>query len=125
VWQSTEFRVLDAGEGGEWATFIRLLQMVVIPFIAVSLIAGIGKLGYREARDLALKGGGVLLVLWGIALLFVTALPLAFPAWESASFFSTSLVAEREPFDFLGLYIPRNPLPDEEIAIAGQQRAAR
>jgi Na+/H+-dicarboxylate symporter len=90
--------------------FIRLLQMVVIPFIAVSLIAGIGKLEYREARDLALKGGGVLLVLWGIALAFVASLPLAFPEWESASFFSASLVAEREAFDFLGLYIPRNPL---------------
>jgi len=90
--------------------FIRLLQMVVIPFIAVSLIGGIGKLDYREARDLALKGGGVLLLLWAIALAFVTMLPLAFPEWESASFFSASLVAEREPFDFLGLYIPRNPL---------------
>jgi hypothetical protein len=52
----------------------------------------------------------VLLVLWAIALAFVAALPLAFPEWQSASFFSASLVAEREAFDFLGLYIPRNPL---------------
>jgi Na+/H+-dicarboxylate symporter len=90
--------------------FIRLLQMVVIPFIAVSLVGGIGRLGYREARDLALKGGAVLLVVWALALTFVAALPLAFPEWTSASFFSASLVAEREPFDFLGLYIPSNPV---------------
>jgi len=32
-----------------------------------------------------------------------------FPANQSASFFSTSLIEEREPFDFLNLYIPANP----------------
>jgi len=32
-----------------------------------------------------------------------------FPPHESASFFSTTLTQEREPFDFLNLYIPTNP----------------
>jgi hypothetical protein len=35
--------------------------------------------------------------------------PLAFPDWPSASFFSTSLVEEAKPVDFLKLYIPANP----------------
>jgi Na+/H+-dicarboxylate symporter len=90
--------------------FIRLLQMTVVPYIAVSLIGAVGGLDYGSARQLALKGGAVLLMTWAVALSVVVAMPLAFPVWESASFFSTSLVAEREPFDFLGLYIPSNPL---------------
>ena len=36
-------------------------------------------------------------------------MPLTFPAIESASFFSTTLVEERPPVDFLALYIPSNP----------------
>jgi Na+/H+-dicarboxylate symporter/ABC-type amino acid transport substrate-binding protein len=39
----------------------------------------------------------------------VLAIPLAFPEWESASFFSRSLVEVPEPVDFLALYIPSNP----------------
>src|SRR6185295_13834776 len=35
--------------------------------------------------------------------------PLMFPVKTDASFFSTSLLAERESFDFLNLYIPTNP----------------
>ena len=35
--------------------------------------------------------------------------PLMFPPSQSASFFSTTLLQEREPFDFLNLYIPTNP----------------
>ena len=35
--------------------------------------------------------------------------PLMFPPNQNASFFSTTLLEEREPFDFLSLYIPTNP----------------
>ena len=36
--------------------FIKLLQMSILPFIVVSLIAGIGGLSYDQARVLAKKG---------------------------------------------------------------------
>jgi Na+/H+-dicarboxylate symporter len=39
----------------------------------------------------------------------VLAFPIAFPDWESASFFTRSLVEAGEPVDFLSLYIPANP----------------
>jgi Na+/H+-dicarboxylate symporter/ABC-type amino acid transport substrate-binding protein len=48
-------------------------------------------------------------LLWLVAILVVMLFPLMFPPSQNASFFSASLVAEREPFDFLGLYIPTNP----------------
>ncbi len=89
--------------------FIKLLQMTVIPYIVVALVTGLGKLEYQQARKLVLSGGGVLLALWGIGLTVVFLAPLAYPDWPSPSFFSSSLIREREPVDFLALYIPANP----------------
>ncbi len=89
--------------------FVRLLEMTVLPYLMVSLILGIGRLDPASARQLFVRVGALTLVLWGLALAAVFAMPLSFPTLESASFFSTSVVAEREPTDFLALYIPANP----------------
>lgn len=89
--------------------FIQLLQMTVLPYILVALIAGLGRLEFREARRIALRGGAVLLLFWAVTLVVVALFPLAFPDFESGSFFSTSLVEEGAAVDFLGIYIPANP----------------
>ena len=95
----------------KWAgdAFIQLLQMTVLPYVMTSLIVGLGGLSYRQAATLARKGGLVLMLLWGIGLLTVLAMPLAFPNWQTASFFSTSLLEQTPQFNFLSLYIPSNP----------------
>lgn len=90
--------------------FIKLLQMTVMPFIFVSLVGSLGRLDASTARNLRIKAGSFLLVVWGLVLAVVVALPMAFPAMEASSFFSSSIVAVREPFDFLALYIPSNPI---------------
>lgn len=89
--------------------YIKLLQMTVLPYVTVSIIAGLGSLRAAQARTLGWRVGSLLLVLWAIALVAVFLFPLMFPSGENASFFSTALVEEREPFDFLNLYIPTNP----------------
>jgi Na+/H+-dicarboxylate symporter len=89
--------------------YIQLLQMTVLPYVIISLITGIGSLTYRQAKMLLIKVGGILLLLWLVSLVMVFLMPLAFPRWESASFFSTSLVQQKPSFDFLNLYIPANP----------------
>jgi Na+/H+-dicarboxylate symporter len=53
--------------------------------------------------------GALTLVLWGLTLAVVFVMPLTFPAIQNASFFSTTLVEERAPLDFVALYIPSNP----------------
>jgi Na+/H+-dicarboxylate symporter/ABC-type amino acid transport substrate-binding protein len=88
--------------------FIQLLQMTVLPYMMVSLITGLGGLSFREAASLGRSCGVLLLVLWSLGLAIVLILPLAYPDWEMASFFSTSLIEERQPINFLGLYIPAN-----------------
>jgi len=89
--------------------FVRLLQMSVLPYVTVSLLAGIGGLDAKTAKRLFLRVGALTLLLWGLALGCVFLMPLAFPALQAASFFSTTLIEERPPVDFLSLYIPSNP----------------
>ena len=62
-----------------------------------------------RARRLFVRVGALSLVLWALALGAVMVMPLAFPEVESASFFSTTLVENRPPLDFVALYIPSNP----------------
>jgi Na+/H+-dicarboxylate symporter len=89
--------------------FIKLLQMTILPYILVSLVYGIGGLTYNQAKDLARKGGLLLLLFWAIAFAMILLIPLSFPAWQSSAFFSTSLVETPPEVDFLNLYIPSNP----------------
>jgi Na+/H+-dicarboxylate symporter len=89
--------------------FILLLQMPVLPYITLSLITGLGQLNYQQVKMLALKAGSLLVLSWGIALAAMFVMPLTFPVWQSASFFSTSLVAKPEEVNFLTLFIPSNP----------------
>jgi Na+/H+-dicarboxylate symporter/ABC-type amino acid transport substrate-binding protein len=88
--------------------YVRLLQMTVLPYLIVSLIAGFGSLDTAKAGKLFLRVGILTLVLWGLALGLVFVMPLAFPTVLSASFFSTTLVEELPPVDFISLYIPSN-----------------
>ena len=89
--------------------FIQLLQMTILPYIMTSLIVGIGGLTFQEARNLALRGGVLLFVFWGLVLFTVFLMPMVFPTMESASFFSTNMVKEIAPTNYLALYIPSNP----------------
>lgn len=88
--------------------FIRLLQMAVLPYIITSLISGLGSLTRREAGFVARQGGMILLLLWAVGLGVVICFSLAFPNWQTASFFSTTLVEPPRSFDFVELFIPAN-----------------
>ena len=79
--------------------YVKLLQMTVLPYVMVSLISGLGSLDLAHARSLAWKVGRLLVLLWAVALLAAFVFPLMFPAIDTASFFSTTLVEEPPPFD--------------------------
>jgi Na+/H+-dicarboxylate symporter len=89
--------------------FVKLLQMMVLPYITISIIASLGTLGYDQVKTLGLRAGAVLVGLWCFALIFTFLIPLAFPHTETASFFSTTLVERRPAFNFVDLFIPSNP----------------
>jgi Na+/H+-dicarboxylate symporter/ABC-type amino acid transport substrate-binding protein len=89
--------------------YINLLQMTVLPYVTVSIIGGLGALSAAEARLLGKRVGSLLLLIWAFSLAAVFLFPLMFPNISNASFFSTTLLEEREPFELLSLYIPGNP----------------
>ncbi len=88
--------------------FVKLLQMTVLPYIVVSLVAGFGRMELQEARRLALRGAAVLAVIWLLALLLIFAAPLAFPDRDSASFFASPMLSGAAGNDLLELYLPHN-----------------
>ncbi len=88
--------------------FVKLLQMTVLPYIVVSLIAGFGRMDMQQAKRLALRGAAVLGVIWLLALLIIFAAPLAFPERDSASFFASPMLATGEGANLLELYLPHN-----------------
>lgn len=88
--------------------WIGLMQMTVLPYVMVSLIAGLGQLDAALARRLAIRGGLLMLLFWGIAFVVITAMPMAFPEIQTASFYSAHST-EHSAFDPVSLYIPANP----------------
>ena len=95
----------------KWAAdgFVKLLQMMVLPYITVSIVASLGSLRPSELRTLGLRAAAVIGGLWLLALLFAFLIPLTFPEVQNASFFSSSLVERQAAFNFIDLYIPANP----------------
>jgi Na+/H+-dicarboxylate symporter/ABC-type amino acid transport substrate-binding protein len=89
--------------------YIKLLQMTVLPYVTLSIVGGLGALDADSARVLGLRVSIVMALLWVLALCAVFLFPLMFPPNETASFFSTALLEEREPFNLVDLYIPANP----------------
>jgi Na+/H+-dicarboxylate symporter/ABC-type amino acid transport substrate-binding protein len=89
--------------------FVKLLQMTVLPYLAVSLVKSLGGLTLEDARRLGVRAGAVMVVLWAVGLSFAFSMALALPRVATGAFFSTSTLAPPATFDFVELYIPSNP----------------
>ncbi len=102
---------------GEWCgnlgivgqAFIAIMQISVLPYIFVSLIQSFGCLEPEEAKLLARRGALMILILWGVVFLLMSAMPLTFPAWQSSSFFSPNLLDRGPAVNYIQLFIPSNP----------------
>ena len=88
--------------------FVQLLQITVLPYIIVSLIAGFGRMHMDQARRLAVRGSLVLLVIWALALVMIFVAALAFPDLDVASFFGSPSPVQLDKPDLLELYLPAN-----------------
>ncbi len=90
-------------------TYIGLLQMAVVPYVMVSLTAGIGRLNPTSSLRILTRTAIGAALLWLLTIFTAVLVPLGYPEWDSASFFSASLIEERQGLDFLEIYIPSNP----------------
>ncbi len=89
--------------------YIRLLQMTVLPYVTVALIAGLGSLTWSRAGSVLRYCGIFLLLTWVVAFVLILLTPLAFPDREAAAFFSSAMIEARPDIDLIQLYIPDNP----------------
>ena len=89
--------------------YIRLMQMTVLPYLITSLVVAFGSLEAAEAKRLFVRGGVILLVVWAVTLLVLFTVPMSFPAFDSAAFFSHSLVEARQSFSLTEIYFTSNP----------------
>lgn len=89
--------------------FIGLLQMTVLPYIMVSIIANLGRMSMADGKTMVINGLKVLMLLLLIGVLTLIILPISLPAWTAASFFNPSSVIIEEPLNLIDLYIPSNP----------------
>ena len=89
--------------------YVILLLMCVLPYIVVTLIYSIGRLNMNEAKLITVKGGFITLMFWSIAIFFVLLMPVTFPKWQPAKFFSSSLVETPPHINYLKLYLTDNP----------------
>jgi Na+/H+-dicarboxylate symporter/ABC-type amino acid transport substrate-binding protein len=88
--------------------FVKLLQITVLPYIIVSLIAGFGRMEMAQAKKLAVRGSLVLLLIWVLALMMIFFAALAFPDLDTASFFGSGSTPEPQQTNLVDLYLPSN-----------------
>ncbi len=88
--------------------FIGLLQMTVIPYIAISIVANIGRLDVGRGGRLAKVAIAVLVGLWIVGVVVLMVMPYAFPGRTTASFFSASMLQRPAEPDYLSLFVPSN-----------------
>ena len=89
--------------------YVGLLQMAVLPYVTLSLIANIGRLSVGEGSRLAWISFIVLALLWSLGFLMMLLMSLSFPDWANGSFFSTGFIEEPPTPNWLDLFIPSNP----------------
>lgn len=89
--------------------FVMLLQMTALPYIALSLIVGIGGLSPEGLSSTFKKSVLILLLSIATAVFFIFLSPIAFPDWVSAEFYSVETVKVRTEFNLVNLFIPANP----------------
>jgi Na+/H+-dicarboxylate symporter/ABC-type amino acid transport substrate-binding protein len=87
--------------------YVGLLQMTVLPYLVLSLIAKTGRLDAKQARRLGLTALVVLLVLWLIAIVLIVFASTILPPIQGASFYSPVQELADGP-DFLSTFIPTN-----------------
>lgn len=90
-------------------TFIKLMQVTVLPSVVIFIITGIGSINQADAKEFLKKAALIMLMMWflGVAAFFF--MQFAFPNVQNTSFFSTTQLSTANGTDLIELFIPSNP----------------
>lgn len=99
--------------------YVGLLQMTVLPYLVISLVAKLARLDLHDARNMGLVALVVLAVLWLTGIALIVAVSFILPPVQGASFFSPSPPLDSvADSDLLLQFIPTNifrSLADEYV----------
>ncbi len=88
--------------------YVQFLQVTVLPYIVVSLIAGFAKLSMQQVNMLAVRGGLILVGIWVVTLISIYLCSWAFPDTGIEAFFASPQTDAREEVDLFELFVPAN-----------------
>lgn len=89
--------------------YVGLLQMTVLPYLVLSLIAKSGRLDSQQARQIGIIALAFLALFWLIGIVMVTLVSTALPSFESAAFYSPDApTIASEDVDLMARFIPTN-----------------
>jgi len=89
--------------------YVGLLQMTVLPYLVLSLVTKIGRLEWRQVRELGGTALAVLLGFWVIGIILIVLVSNILPPLPGASFYSASHQGQGAgPQEFLSTFIPAN-----------------
>ncbi|MCO8120604.1 cation:dicarboxylase symporter family transporter [Stieleria sp. TO1_6] len=101
----------ESTESIQWVgdVYVGLLQMAVLPYVAVSLVANTGRLSPRSSYQLLRSAVIVMISLWLIAIITLVIMTMAFPVWNTGSFFSSRFSETPPQPNWMELFVPSNP----------------
>jgi Na+/H+-dicarboxylate symporter/ABC-type amino acid transport substrate-binding protein len=89
--------------------YVGLLQMTVLPYVTVAIVAKLGRLDLTQARRLGKVALVILLLFWLLGVALVVAVSIMLPPVDGAAFFSPKPIEPTEgASDFLTMFIPAN-----------------
>ncbi len=88
--------------------YVQLLQMTVLPYLTLTLVAKLGQVNPAKARRLGLCAIIVTLALWVIGILLVVLIPNILPPTSGAYFYSENLPEADAGNNLLLSFIPAN-----------------
>jgi len=88
--------------------FVGLLQMTVLPFIIITLIANVARLSVAQGRVLLSRGAVIWIGLLLVGTTILVVLSLAFPERQAPSFFSARMLDPPPETNLLPLFVPNN-----------------
>lgn len=91
--------------------YVMLMEAAVLPYIASSLIHGVGSLHKEEAKKILRRCSYFLLILWGIAFVFIYAVALLMPN-PPVTIYNAEAQTRILSENFFTYLIPKNPFYD-------------
>ena len=83
-------------------------QLVVMPYLVCEVLHVLGSMPAGPLRQLMRRGGLLLLLLWGLAVLALLGMPALLPPLLGSDFFSPALLQLPEQPDLLRTFVPAN-----------------